>query len=79
MIGLAISAQLTHVHKDPIHSSYNKWRSQSSVRVFPTFQHGNGMTRSETAEHLSFLHMEEGSLSRILAFDCGHNGHGYAQ
>ena len=31
---------------------------------------------SETTEHRSFLRVEEGSLSRRLAFDCGH---GYAQ
>ena len=31
---------------------------------------------SETTEHRSFLRVEEGSLSKTLAFDCGH---GYAQ
>jgi len=31
---------------------------------------------TETTEHRSFLGVEEGSLSRTLAFDCGH---GYAQ
>jgi len=31
---------------------------------------------SETTEHRSFLCMEEGSVSRTLAFNCGH---GYAQ
>ena len=31
---------------------------------------------SETAEHRSFLRVEEGNISRTLAFDCGR---GYAQ
>ena len=33
---------------------------------------------SETTEHRSFLHVEEGSLSRTLAFDCGHAQEEYA-